>query len=141
MLNSLQSWSLNKIHVSILDFKYYWLYITKRLLGVGYAMLCWKTWVISCVSIRVSNALHYWRLLETNVFGTGIGGLRMRSKITHFFQQFTLRASSWYLTNTDGNLYFKIKLIQRMFWIINFCWEERMMWLKPLMRSRLSRVI
>jgi hypothetical protein len=47
----------------------------------GYAILFHKTCVHSCNTARIHNALHYWRLLQCNVFGIGIGGVSMRSKI------------------------------------------------------------
>jgi hypothetical protein len=48
----------------------------------GDAVLFHETCVHPSNTIRFLNILHYWRLLAYNVFGTGIGGVHMRSKIT-----------------------------------------------------------
>jgi hypothetical protein len=75
----------------------------------GYAILFHKTCVHPCINYSCSlrNALHYWRLLTYNVFGIGIFGVRMRSKITLFFRSyfpadFSWRAHSTKVQSTDS---------------------------------------
>jgi hypothetical protein len=61
----------------------------------GYAVLFHKTCVHPCNTIHMHNALHYWRPLEYNVFGIGIAGVRMRSKITPFSLSYCPTDYSW----------------------------------------------
>jgi hypothetical protein len=47
----------------------------------SYTVLFTKTCVHPCHTIRIHNALHYWRQMEYNVFGIRIGRVRMHSMI------------------------------------------------------------
>jgi hypothetical protein len=71
----------------------------------GYAVLFHKTCAHPCNTIRIHNALHYWRLLENDVFGIGTGGVGMRNKITPFTRS---HGPANFSKRTDSTQYMRI---------------------------------